>query len=77
MDAGSVVNLMPIYLLRFIGVKLHKAGWMIIRTATNALAHISYCADILITIAGVACNLRVYALPEEYQLRYPLLLSRR
>ena len=76
-DAGSVVNLMPIHLLRFIGAKLSKAGGMVIRTATNALAQISYCADIRITIAGVACNLRVYALPEEYQPTYPLLLSRR
>ena len=48
-----------------------------IRTATNALAKISYCADVRITIADVPCDLRIYALPEEYKPTYPLLLSRR
>ena len=76
-DAGSVVNLMPIHLLRFIGANLRKAGGMVIRTATNALAKIAYCADVRITIADVACDLRVYALPDEYKPTYPLLLSRR
>lgn len=76
-DAGSVVNLMPIDLLRLIGAKLQKAGGMVIRTATNALAKIAFCADIRIAIADVACDLRVYALPEEYKPTYPLLLSRR
>ncbi|RPB01520.1 hypothetical protein L873DRAFT_1788206 [Choiromyces venosus 120613-1] len=76
-DAGSVVNLMPIHLLRFIGAKLRKAGGMVIRTATNALAKIAFCADIRITVASVPCDLRVYALPEEYKPTYPLLLSRR
>ena len=76
-DAGSVINLMPIHLLKFIGAKLRKAGGMVIRTATNALAKIAYCADIRITIADVPCDLRVYSLPEEYKPTYPLLLSRR
>jgi len=76
-NASSVVNLMPIHLLRFIGAKLCKAGGMVIRIATNALAKIAYCADVRITIAGVLCDLRVYALPEEYKPTYPLLLSRR
>ena len=76
-DAGSVVNLMPIHLLRFIGAKLRKAGGMVIRTAANALARIAYCADVRITIADVSCDLLVYALPEEYKPTYPLLLSRR
>ena len=76
-DAGSVVNLMPIDLLRFVGTKLRRAGDILIRTAMKALAKIAYCADIGITIGGVACNLRVYALPEEYKPTYPLLLSRR
>ncbi|KAG0124389.1 hypothetical protein HOY82DRAFT_617744 [Tuber indicum] len=76
-DAGSVVNLMPIHLLRSIGAKLQKAGGMVIRTATNALAEIAHCADIRITVAGVSCDLQVYALPEEYKPTYPLLLSRR
>jgi len=70
-DAGSVVNLMPIHLLRFIGAKVWKAGGMVIRTATHALAKISYCVDVRITIAGVSCDLRVYALPEEYKPTYP------
>jgi len=76
-DAGSVVNLMPIHLLRLIGAKRQKAGGMVIRTATNALAKVAFCADIRIAIAEVACDLRVYALPEEYKPTYPLLLSRR
>jgi hypothetical protein len=76
-DAGSVVNLMPIHLLRYIGAKLQKSGGMVIRTATNALAKITYCADVRIIIADVACDLRIYALPEEYKPTYPLLLSRR
>jgi len=76
-DAGSVVNLMPIHLLRFIGAKLRKAGGMVIRTATNGLAKISYFTDGHITIGGVSCDLRVYALSEEYKPTYPLLLSRR
>lgn len=76
-DAGSVVNLMPIHPLQLIGAKLQKAGGMVIRTATNALAKIAFCADIRIAIADVACDLRVYALPEEYKPTYPLLLSRR
>ena len=71
------MNLMPIHLLKFIGAKLHKAGGMVIRTATKALAKISYCADVRITIADVAYDLRIYALPEEYKPTYPLLLSRR
>src|SRR5207237_7878677 len=76
-DAGSVVNQMPIHLLRFIGARLRKAGGMVIRTATNALAKIAYCADVRIAVAGVECDLRVYALPEEYKTTYPLLFSRR
>jgi len=76
-DAGSVLNLMPIHLLRFVSTKVRRAGGMVIRTATNAVAKIAYCADICIPVAGVACNLRVYALPEEYKPTYPLLLSRR
>ena len=74
-DAGSVVNLMPIQLLKLIGAKLQRAGRMVIQTATNALAKISYCADVRITIADVACDLRIYALPEEYKPTYPVLLS--
>src|SRR5207253_734642 len=42
-----------------------------------ALAKISFCADVRITIAGVPCDLRIYALPDEYKPTYPLLLSRR
>jgi len=76
-DAGSVVNLMPIKLLRSIGANLRRANGMVIRTATNALARIAYCADLIITVAGVPCNLRVYALPDEYSPTYPMLLSRR
>jgi len=75
-DAGSVVNLMTIHLPRVIGAKLRKAGGMIIRTGTTALARIAYCADERITIAGVSCDLPIYALPEEYKPTYPLLLSR-
>jgi len=63
-DAGSVVNLMPIHLLEFIGAKLRKAGGMVIRTATNALAKIAYYVDIQIMIADVECDLRVYAVRE-------------
>ena len=76
-DAGSVVNRMPIHLLEYMGAKLRKAGGMVIRTATNALAKIAYYADIRITIADVECDLRVYTLPKEYKPTYPLLLSRR
>lgn len=76
-DAGSVVNLMPIHLLRFIGARMRKAGGMVIRTAKNALAQIAYCADMRITIAYVSCDLCVYTLPGEYKPTYPLLLSRR
>jgi len=76
-DAGSVVNLMPIHLLKFIGAKLRKAGGMVIRTVTNALAKIAYCANVRITVTDVACDLRIYTLPEEYKPTYPLLLSRR
>ena len=50
---------------------------MVIQTATNALAKIAYYADVLITIADIQCELRVYALPREYKLTYTLLLSRR
>ena len=74
-DAGSVVNLMPIDLLEFIGAKLHKAGGMVIWTATNVLAKIAYYADIYITIADVKCELCVYAVPREYKPTYLLLLS--
>jgi len=66
---------MPIHLLRFTGAKLQKAGGMVIRTATNALAQIDYCADVRSTIADVACDLRIYTLPKEYKPTYPLLLS--
>ncbi|RPA89675.1 hypothetical protein L873DRAFT_616885 [Choiromyces venosus 120613-1] len=76
-DAGSVVNLMPIRLLRFMGAKLQRSGGMVIRTATNALAKIAYCADLRVTVAGVPCDLRIYALPDEYKPTYPMLLSRR
>ena len=50
---------------------------MVIRTATNALARIAYFADLRITVAGVPCDLCVYALPAEYSPTYPMLLSRR
>jgi len=77
-EAGSVVNLMPIHLRKYMGGKLRKAGGMVICTATNALAKIAYYADIRITIAdaSVECDLRLYALPREYKRTYPLLLSR-
>ena len=75
-DAGSVVNLMPIYLLHLIGAKLQKAAGMVIRTTTNALAKIAFCADSRIAFADVACDLRVYVLPEDYKPTYPFLLSR-
>ena len=58
-DAGSVVNLMPIHFLRVIGVKLPRAGGMVIRTVTNALDGIAYWADVRITIAGVWFDLRI------------------
>lgn len=76
-DAGSVVNLMPIHLLRLIGANPQKARGMVIHTASNAFAKITFCADVLIAIANVACDLRVYALPQEYKPTYPMLLSRR
>ena len=76
-DTGSVVNLMPIKLLKSIGANLKKANGMVIRTATNALARIAYFADLRITVAGVPCDLRIYALPVEYSPTYPMLLSRR
>ena len=75
-DTGSVINLMPIHLLRFIGAKLQKVGGMAIQTAINALAKIFDCADVRITVADVSCDLRIYGLPEEYKPTYPLLLSR-
>ncbi|RPA95357.1 hypothetical protein L873DRAFT_1813062 [Choiromyces venosus 120613-1] len=76
-DAGSVVNLMPIKVLRAIGAKMMRTNGMVIGTATNALARIAHCADLCITVAGVPCDLRVYALPAEYSPTYPMLLSRR
>jgi len=76
-DAGSVVNLMPVKLIKTIGAKLMKTNGMVIRTATNALAKITHYADLRITIAGVPCDLRIYALPVEYTPTYPMLLSRR
>jgi len=76
-DAGSVVNLMPIKVLKAVGATLNKTSGMVIRTATNALARIAYYADLRVTVAGVPCDLRVYALPSEYSPTYPMLLSRR
>ncbi|RPA89718.1 hypothetical protein L873DRAFT_593512 [Choiromyces venosus 120613-1] len=76
-DAGSVLNLMPIKVLRAIGAKMMRTNGMVIRTATNALARIAHCADLRITVAGVPCDLRVYTLPAEYSPTYPMLLSRR
>ncbi|RPA88338.1 hypothetical protein L873DRAFT_77493 [Choiromyces venosus 120613-1] len=76
-DAGLVVNLMPVKLLKSIGARLTKTNDMVIRTATNALARIDYFADRRIIVAGVPCDLRVYALPAEYSPTYPMLLSRR
>ena len=58
-DAGLVVNLMPIKLLKASGANLKKADGMVIRTATNALARIAHYADLRITVAGVPCDLRV------------------
>ncbi|RPA90538.1 hypothetical protein L873DRAFT_433031 [Choiromyces venosus 120613-1] len=75
-DASSVVNLMPIKLLKAIGAKMMRTNGMVIRTATNALARIAHCADLRIIVAGVPCDLRVYALPAEYSPTYPMLLSR-
>ncbi|RPA92400.1 hypothetical protein L873DRAFT_197374 [Choiromyces venosus 120613-1] len=68
---------MPIKLLRAIGAKMMRTNGMVIRTATNALARITHCADLRITVAGVPCDLWVYALPAEYSPTYPMLLSRR
>jgi len=76
-DTGSVVNLMPGKLMKTIGVKLMKTNGMVIRTATNALAKITHYADLRITIAGVPCDLRIYALPVKYTPTYPMLLSQR
>ncbi|KAG0138077.1 hypothetical protein HOY82DRAFT_596726 [Tuber indicum] len=76
-DARSVVNLMAIKVLKAVGAKLIKTDGMVIPTATNALARIAYYADIRITIGGVPCDLRVYALPAEYSPTYSMLLSRR
>ena len=63
-EAGSVVNLMPIHLLWFIGAKLQKAGGMVIRTATMHWQRSS--------------TLRMYVLPKRvYHASYVSMLSRR
>jgi len=64
--AGSVVNLIPIKVLRAIGVNLRNANGMLIHIATNALGRIAYCADWSITVAAVPCDFCVYTLLDEY-----------
>jgi len=72
-----VVNLMPIKLSKAIGANLKWANGMVIRIATNALARIAYWAHLRIKVAGVPCDLCVYALPDQYSPTYSMLLSRR
>ena len=72
-DTGSVVNLMPIKLLKAIGVNLKKADGIVISTDTNAPARIAYYADLTIRVAGVHCGLRVYTLLAKYRPNYPVL----
>ncbi|RPA98777.1 hypothetical protein L873DRAFT_1844074 [Choiromyces venosus 120613-1] len=75
-DAGSVVNLMPLSALEDIGAHLKKTNGLVIRTTTSAMVQIDWYADFNVMVAGVTTPLRVYAMPQKYNLSYALLLGR-
>jgi hypothetical protein len=75
-DAGSVVNLALQSLLDKIGVTLHPVRNVAIRMATSALMEIKYCAGITVFVGNISTTVMVYAIPQEFNLLYGLLLSR-
>ncbi|KAG0132150.1 hypothetical protein HOY82DRAFT_606765 [Tuber indicum] len=75
-DAGSVVNLAPISILRSLGVPLHPTQDLVIRTAASNLVPLEYYTDLDVEVASVVMPIRIYAMPPSCQPTYGLLLSR-
>ena len=77
LDAGSVVSLAPISVLRALGAPLHRTKDLVIRTAASNLIPLEYYADLDIEVASVVAPMRVFAMPATCEPTYRLLLSRR
>lgn len=76
-DAGSVINLAPITVLKRIGAHLQQTKDLIIRTATSTLVTIDWFADLTAEVASVSTPIRVYAIPGDCRPTFAMLLSRR
>lgn len=76
-DAGSVVNLAPISILRGMGASLQPTKDLVIRTAASNLVPLDFYADLKVEVASVITSIRVFAMPETCEPTYGLLLSRR
>ncbi|RPA97228.1 hypothetical protein L873DRAFT_1920253 [Choiromyces venosus 120613-1] len=76
-DAGAVVNLAPIIVLRAIGVKLFPTKDLVIRTAASNLVPLQFYANLEIEVASVVTPIHVFAMPDSCEPTYGLLLSRR
>ena len=74
-DGGAVVNLMPEVTARKLNLKLLENDDIMIRTATNEIRAVRYCANFDIVIAGVTAHIRVYVI--DMPQSYSLLLGRR
>jgi len=75
-DAGSVVNLAPISVLRAMGATLIPTKDLVIRTAASNLVPLDFYADLRVDVASVITSLRVFAMPASCEPTYGLLLSR-
>lgn len=75
-DAGSVVNLAPISVLRTMGATLIPTKDLVIRTAASNLVPLDFYADLRVDVASVITPLRVFAMPASCEPTYGLLLSR-
>ena len=76
LDAGSVVNLAPISVLRSLGATLHSTKDLVICTAASNLVPLEFYADLEIEVASVVAPMHVFAMPASCEPTYGLLLSR-
>jgi hypothetical protein len=76
-DSGSVLNLMPEYLARYLNLRLSPTKSLMMRTAAAEVSIIQWYVDLDIEIAGVTATSRVYCIPAPARPSYTLLLGRK
>ena len=74
-DAGAVMNLAPISVLRSIDALLLPTQDLVIRTAASNMVPLKFYTDLEIEVASVVVRLQIFAMPDDCELTYRLLLS--